>query len=117
METVQPAGIRTNPLSAPPATRKATVPYAPHSRIAIVGNGVVALVAQSVLLADGLSAEQLVVYGDQRDPFGNFRRYTHAIQQDRMRSESSGHFFPSDFPGLALLESVRRRTLLSLIHI
>ena len=69
-----------------------------------------ALVAQSVLLADGLSAEELVIYGDQRDPFGNFRSYTHAIQQDRMRSESSGHFFPSDFPGLALLESLRRRT-------
>jgi len=77
---------------------------------------VAALVAQSVLLADGLSAEQLVVYGDQRDPLGNFRSYAHAIHQDRMRSESSGHFFPSDFPGMALLESLRRRTLRPLLR-
>ena len=115
METPEAAGIQTNPLSAPLTTRGA-VPNAPHSRIAIVGNGVAALVAQSVLLAEGLGAERLVVYGDQRDPFGNFRSYTHAIQQDRMRSESGGHFFPSDFPGMALLESLRRRTPLPLLR-
>jgi cation diffusion facilitator CzcD-associated flavoprotein CzcO len=88
----------------------------PHSRIAIVGNGIGALVAQSVFRAEGLSADQICVYGEQRDTFGNFRSYTRAIQQDRMRSESSGHFFPSDFPGMALLESVRRRTPLPLLR-
>ena len=81
-----------------------------HSRIAIVGNGVAALVAQSVQRAEGLRPGELVVYGDQRDPLANLRRYTHAIRQDRMRSESSGHFLPSDFPGMALLESLRRRS-------
>jgi hypothetical protein len=77
--------------------------------VAIVGYGVGALIASSIFQAEGLSAQQIVVYGDQPDPLCNFRRYTSAIRQDRMRSESSGHFFPSDFPGFALLDSLRQR--------
>jgi hypothetical protein len=80
-----------------------------NATVAIVGYGISALVASSIFQAEGLSAQQIVIYGDQPDPFCNFRRYTSAIQQDRMRSESNGHFFPSDFPGLALLDSVRQR--------
>lgn len=97
----------------------ADVPFAPEdapdalprvSRLAIIGNGVSALTALSVFQANGFERGDVVVYGDQTDPFANLRRYTRAIQQDRMRSESSGHFFPTDFPGLALLESLRRHT-------
>ena len=86
-----------------------------HSHIAIVGHGVSALTARSVFHAEGISPDQIISYGDQADSFANFRRYTHAIQQDRMRSESNGHFFPTDFPGLALLDSLRNRTPLPLL--
>src|SRR6184192_4091803 len=86
-----------------------------HSHVAVVGNGVAALTTLSVFQAEGLQRGESVVYGDQTDPFANFRRYTRAIRQDRMRSESSGHFFPSDFPGLALLDSLRHRTPLPLL--
>jgi hypothetical protein len=83
-----------------------------RSRIAIVGSGASALVALVTFRAEGLAGDDLAIYGDQPAALHNIRSYTHAIKQDRMRSESSGHFFPSDFPGLALLESLRRRTLL-----
>src|SRR5438067_4947942 len=86
-----------------------------HSRIALVGNGVAALSTLSVFRSLGLPRGEIVVYGDQTDPFANFRRYTRAIRQDRMRSESSGHFFPSDFPGLALLDSLHRHTPVPLL--
>ncbi|TMC58079.1 MAG: lysine N(6)-hydroxylase/L-ornithine N(5)-oxygenase family protein [Chloroflexi bacterium] len=86
-----------------------------HSCIAVVGNGVAALTTLSVFRSAGLPRGEIVVYGDQTDPFANFRRYTRAIRQDRMRSESSGHFFPSDFPGLALLDSLHHRTPLPLL--
>ena len=100
----------------------ADVPFAPEdapdalprvSRLAIIGNGVSALTALSVFQANGIERGDVIVYGDQTDPFANLRRYTRAIQQDRMRSESSGHFFPTDFPGLALLESLRRQHTLA----
>lgn len=82
----------------------------PRTTIALVGYGVSALIASTIFRSEGLSSQQIAIYGDQPDPFCNFRRYTSAIQQDRMRSESNGHFFPSDFPGFALLDSLRQRT-------
>src|SRR5919201_6261347 len=87
-----------------------------HSQIALVGHGVAALTLLSVFQAEGVSRDAMIVYGDQSDPFANFRRYTTAIRQDRMRSESSGHFFPADYPGPALLDSLRYRTPLPLLQ-
>src|SRR5438105_3987185 len=81
-----------------------------RSHIAIVGGGASALVALVIFRAEGLAADEIAIFSDQAATLHNISSYTHAIQQERMRSESSGHFFPSDFPGLAVLESLRRHT-------
>jgi cation diffusion facilitator CzcD-associated flavoprotein CzcO len=87
-----------------------------HSQIAIIGNGPAALATLVTFRAEGFPAEAIAVYSDQPDPLHNFSRYTHAIRQERMRSESSGHFFPSDFPGLALIDSLRHLSPVPLLR-
>src|SRR5437879_1314341 len=86
-----------------------------HSRIAIIGNGPGALATLVTFRAEGLPIDAVAVYGDQPKPLHTFSGYTHAIRQERMRSESSGHFFPSDYPGLALLDSLRHRSPMPLL--
>jgi hypothetical protein len=78
--------------------------------IAIVGDGVAALVTFGVLQHAGIPAEEMAIYGNSSDPLANFEGLARAIGQDRMRSESNGHLAPVDFPGLALTEAWRRRT-------
>lgn len=87
-----------------------------HSRIAIIGNGPGALATLVIFRAEGLPIDALAVYGDQPKPLDKFSGYTRAIRQERMRSESSGHFFPSDYPGLALLDSLRHRSPMPLLR-
>ena len=87
-----------------------------HSRIAIIGNGPGALATLVTFRAEGLPIDALTVYGDQPKPLHKFSGYTHAIRQERMRSESSGHFFPSDYPGLALMDSLRQRSPMPLLR-
>src|SRR5689334_5351821 len=86
-----------------------------HSRIAIIGNGPSALATLVTLRAEGLPIDAFAIYGDQ-PPLHQFSGHTHAIRQERMRSESSGHFFPSDYPGLALLDSLRHRSMMPLLR-
>jgi cation diffusion facilitator CzcD-associated flavoprotein CzcO len=87
-----------------------------HSRIAIIGNGPGALATLVTFRAEGMPIDAFAVYGDQPMSLHRFSGYTHAIRQERMRSESSGHFFPSDYPGLALLDSVRHRSAMPMLR-
>jgi len=77
------------------------------ARVAIVGSGLAALVAQTTLRAGGLAADEMVVFGDNRDPAAAWRVRATAIRQTHMRSESDGHPFPRTFPGLAAREAWR----------
>lgn len=80
------------------------------SPVAIIGDGVAALITFGVLCHAGLPSEAITVYGDSPQPLANLTRCAQAIGQERMRSESNGHLAPVDFPGLAWAESWQRRT-------
>ncbi len=79
--------------------------------IAIVGNGVAGLIAFATLRFLGAPTAQVAVYGDHADPLAHLRAYTAAVRQRNMRSESSGHLLPTDFPGFATLLLLRRGAL------
>ena len=80
----------------------------------MVGGGLAGFVAYLTLLRGGLDPEEIVVFGTDPDPAAVWRRRAAAIRQTHMRSESDGHCLPSSFPGLAVREARRRRSLVPL---
>ena len=85
------------------------------ARVAIVGGGLGGFVAYATLRHGGLAPEEIAVFGTEPDPAAVWRRRAAAIRQQRMRSESDGHCFPTSFPGLAPREAVRDGTLAPLV--
>jgi cation diffusion facilitator CzcD-associated flavoprotein CzcO len=85
------------------------------TRCAIVGSGLGGFVAYATLRHGGLEPAEIAVFGDDPDPAAVWRVRAAAIRQQRMRSESDGHCFPTTFPGLAAREAARQRTLSPLI--
>ena len=81
-----------------------------QERVAIVGSGLGGFVAYATLRHGGLAPAEIAVFGDDPDPVAAWRPRAAAIRQRRMRSESDGHCLPRSFPGLAVRESMRRRT-------
>lgn len=80
------------------------------THVAIIGDGIAALITFGVLRHEGLPAEAITIYGDSPHPLAVLERLARAIGQENMRSESSGHLSPVDFPGLALVDAWRRRS-------
>jgi cation diffusion facilitator CzcD-associated flavoprotein CzcO len=76
---------------------------------AIVGGGLVGLVAYATLRRGGLEPAEIAVFGTDLDPAGAWRERARSIRQRRMRSESNGHCLPTTFPGLAVRSARRRR--------
>ena len=83
-------------------------------RVAVVGGGLAGFVAYLTLLRGGLDPDEIVVFGTDPDPAAAWRRRAAAIRQTHMRSESDGHCLPSSFPGLAVREARRRRSIVPL---
>jgi len=83
---------------------------------AIVGAGPAGLIAYLILRYHGVPAHQIVVLDDRRDVLDAWAACSAAIAQRAMRSESEGHFFATDFPGFALLDSIRERSPLPLLR-
>jgi len=80
------------------------------SRIAIVGDGVGALITLAVLVHAGMASHEITIYGDSPHPLSHLHRYAVVLGQDRMRSESNGHLAPVDFPGMAWTDTCRLRS-------
>jgi len=80
-------------------------------RVAIVGGGLTGFVAYLALRRRGIAADEIVVYSPEPDPAAAWRRRAEAIRQTHMRSESDGHCLPTSFPGLAVREARRRRSV------
>ena len=80
------------------------------ARVAIVGGGLAGFVAYAALRDAGVEPRAIAVFSENDDPVAAWRPRAEAIRQRRMRSESDGHCYPRAFPGLAVRESVRRRT-------
>ena len=85
-------------------------------RCAIVGTGLGGFVAYATLRHGGLEPGEIAVFGDSVDPAAAWRGRAAAIRQERMRSESDGHCFPTTFPGLATREAARRLDLAPLLQ-
>src|SRR5918911_3440762 len=83
---------------------------------AIVGSGLASLVAYATLRYGGLEPAEIAVFGDAADPASSFRQRAAAIRQRTMRSESDGHCLPTSFPGLAVREARRRRSLAPILR-
>src|SRR5438046_7099641 len=61
------------------------------------------------------TAYEIAVFSPEHDPAAAWRRRAAAIRQTHMRSESDGHCLPTTFPGLAVREARRRRSLVPLL--
>jgi cation diffusion facilitator CzcD-associated flavoprotein CzcO len=84
------------------------------ARVAVVGGGLAGFVAYLTLLRSGVEPDEIVVFSPEADPAAAWRRRAAAIRQTHMRSESDGHCLPSSFPGLAVREARRTRSLVPL---
>jgi cation diffusion facilitator CzcD-associated flavoprotein CzcO len=84
-------------------------------RIAIVGGGLAGFVSYLTLRKGGIDADEIAVFSPEADPAAPWRRRAAAIRQTHMRSESDGHCLPTSFPGLAVRESRRRRSVTPLL--
>jgi cation diffusion facilitator CzcD-associated flavoprotein CzcO len=78
-------------------------------RAAIVGGGLCGFVAYLTLRRAGI--EDVTVLAPDGDPAASFRARAAAIRQTHMRSESDGHCLPTTFPGLAVRDAARRRSV------
>jgi cation diffusion facilitator CzcD-associated flavoprotein CzcO len=86
------------------------------TRVGIVGGGLAGFVAYVTLCRGGLDPEQITVFAPESDPAATWRRRAAAIRQTHMRSESDGHCLPTSFPGLAVRDARRRRSLVPLVR-
>ena len=86
-----------------------------RERVAIVGGGLAGFVAFLTLRRGGIEPGEITVFAPETDPAAAWRRRAAAIRQTHMRSESDGHCLPTSFPGLAVRDARRRRTLRPLV--
>ena len=82
-------------------------PHTSHKLVGIVGGGFGGLLTFIVLRWRGVLARDIVVFSPEGSPESSWVRFAHAIKQQDMRSESTGHFFPTDSPGLATIAALR----------
>lgn len=87
-----------------------------HNSIAIIGDGVGALICYALLRHTGIPAAAITIYGDQPHPLTALANAAQAIRQSTMRSEGNGHLAPYEFPGLALRDAWYQRSLWPLVQ-
>jgi cation diffusion facilitator CzcD-associated flavoprotein CzcO len=85
-------------------------------RVAVVGGGLAGFVGYLTLRRGGLEPEEITVFAPNSDPAAAWRRRAAAIRQTHMRSESDGHCLPTSFPGLAVRDARRRRSIGPLVR-
>jgi cation diffusion facilitator CzcD-associated flavoprotein CzcO len=85
-------------------------------RVAVVGGGLAGFVGYLTLRRGGLEPEKITIFAPDSDPAAAWRRRAAAIRQTHMRSESDGHCLPTSFPGLAMREARRKRSLVPLVR-
>ena len=78
--------------------------------------GLAGFVAYQTLRHGGIEPAEIAVFDPDPDPVGAWRPRAEAIRQQRMRSESDGHCYPTSFPACAPREAVRRGELMPLVQ-
>ncbi len=79
----------------------------PTTRVAIIGGGFGALMTYATLRFRGVRRDDITIYSPDSSPEQSWERYIRAINLHSLRSESGGHFYPTDSPGLATIEAWR----------
>jgi cation diffusion facilitator CzcD-associated flavoprotein CzcO len=85
-------------------------------RVAVVGGGLVGFVGYLTLCHGDIDEDEITVFATDSDPAAAWRGRAAAIRQTHMRSESDGHCLPTSFPGLAVRDACRRRSLAPLVR-
>jgi hypothetical protein len=85
-------------------------------RVAVVGGGLIGFVGYLTLRHGGVDQEEITVFAPDSDPAAAWRRRAAAIRQTHMRSESDGHCLPTTFPGLAVRDARRTRSVVPLVR-
>lgn len=73
--------------------------------VAIIGGGLAGFMAYVVLRFRGMKTSDIAVIASEAAPHTSWYQFVSSIWQTSMRSESTGHFFPTDSPGLATVEA------------
>ena len=81
-----------------------------------MGGGLAGFTAYATLRSGGLAPNEIAVFATDPDPAAVWRERAASIRQRYMRSESDGHCYPASFPGLAVREARRRRSLVPLVE-
>jgi hypothetical protein len=84
--------------------------------VAVVGGGLAGFSAYQALVRGGVEPDGITVFSPEVDPASTWRQRAASIRQTRMRSESDGHCLPATFPGLAVREAARRRSMRPLVE-
>lgn len=77
----------------------------PQTNVAIIGGGLGALMMVAVLRFRGVPCREIAVYADRGAPEDRWEETVRAFRLTHLRSESLGHFYPTDSPGLASVEA------------
>lgn len=86
------------------------------TRVGIIGGGLGALTAYVVLRFRGVPAKEIIVFSPNSSPEEPWERLSRFIGLKWLRSESVGHLFPTDSPGLATVEAITSRSLKPIIQ-
>lgn len=84
--------------------------------IGIIGGGFGALITYITLRFRGVPAKDILIFSPDTSPEQAWERSARAINLTWLRSESSGHFYPTDSPGLATIQSLKTFSLKPIIQ-
>lgn len=87
-----------------------------HATVGIIGGGFGALMSYTVLRFRGMPGEQIQVFAPNTSPTASWEGFTRPFRLTHMRSESLGHFYPTDSPGLATVEAVKTLSLKPIVQ-
>ena len=97
------------------ATQSANFPISAEppqtASFGIVGGGLGALVTYVLLRFRGVSVEDILIFSPDSSPEQSWSWLARSIGLKTLRSESVGHIFPTDSPGLATLEAIHQKSL------
>ncbi len=85
-------------------------------RIGLVGGGFGALITYVILRFRGVPASDIAIFSPGPSPEKSWESFARAINLKTLRSESTGHFYPTDSPGLATVQAVKTWSLRPIIQ-
>lgn len=85
-------------------------------RVGIIGGGFGALITYVILRFRGVPATDIAIFSPDASPEKSWEGFARAINLKTLRSESTGHVYPTDSPGLATMQAVKTWSLRPIIQ-